>query len=174
MGYEEESNEINLEKMDRLSKLRKHKSHLEGSFDRCNTGEETQHQAANKRRKVDSDSEDGDELSEMRKNAIESMKRRRERVNNDFHPRTESRSKEKLTSAQENIRRQKRNESRSVDEIKTSKTKRDSQIETLKQVILEIQDGDSEEDICSISTGEGSVSNVSEGSLVVLPNDKDK
>ena len=172
--YEEESNEISLEKIDRLSKLRKHKSNLEGSSDRCNTGEETQHQTANKRRKVDSDSEDGDELSEMRKNAIESMKRRREGVNNDFHPRTESRSKEKLTSAQENIRRQKRNESRSVDEIKTSKTKRDSQIETLKQVILEIQDGDSEEDICSISTGEGSVSNVSEGSLVVLPNDKDK
>ena len=50
---------------------------------------------ANKRRKVDSDSEDGDELSEMRKNAIESMKRRRQGVNNDFNPRTEPRSKEK-------------------------------------------------------------------------------
>lgn len=172
--YVEESNEITLEKIDRLSKLRKHKSNLEGSADRGNTGEQTQHQTANKRRKVDSDSEDGDELSEMRKNAIESMKRRREGVNNDFNPRTEPRSKEKLTSAQDNIRRQKRNDGRSVDEIKTSKTKRDSQIETLKQVILEIQDGDSEEDICSISTGEGSVSNVSEGSLVVLPYEKDK
>ena len=119
---------------------------------------------AQKKRRVDESvarkeigEEAEDELSEMRRHAIESMQRRRGDTSNaakpeDIETNTRRSSQSRKREATMNDRERK-NQSRSgkeeKGESKEVRDRRDSQIETLKQVIMEIQEGDSEIDISS-------------------------
>ena len=139
---------------------------------------------ANKRRRVDettyntAEKEDGeDELSEMRRNAIESMQRKRELATSSSDSialDTKKSSKQKHRSIQQdNKEKSTHGRNRPEKDKKDLRSRRDSQIETLKQVILEIQDGDSD-DMSSVSSEEESVSDVSEDNDNKVINEKDK
>ena len=118
--------------------------------------DETGRLVAYKRRKIEETNKDNleedeadDELTEMRKNAIESMRRRREADATSQYKQEENveRDYKKTNKHHRSLKAQKRSE----DVL----TKRNSQIETLKQVILEIQDGDSEDITSDSSEGGG-------------------
>jgi hypothetical protein len=131
------------------------------------------HSRGNKRRRVDKRDkgntelgEGEEELSEMRRNAIESMRRRRE-AGTSQHEGLDSNmemSKERRSNKTDKREGKKYRKHGAQKSKKDVMKRRDSEIETLKQVILEIQDGDSDEDISSVSSEneENDVSDISE------------
>lgn len=108
------------------------------------------HSTKKRRTDVAKISDEEDELLEMRRNAIESMRRRKEGSNVEIGEIRETSLKKKHQLLHENKDSKHRQKVHNSEKSKDSRKKR--QNETIKREILEIQEGDSDDAMSSISS----------------------